>query len=149
MTKTPEQWREELYDALRSDKYQKALGVLKGSGDNCYCLLGLMCEISGLGSWVKKEYHGWSYVLSTSDPYDEYSVCRAPIEVLDLFGVQYHRNATTPRHSTGKLRELIPTLSPRRYIAYLSDLSDHDGGRAFPFPKIADVLEEQYKDRHP
>jgi hypothetical protein len=37
--------------ALRSGKYTQGFGRLR-SGDDCYCCLGVLCDVAGDGCWV-------------------------------------------------------------------------------------------------
>jgi hypothetical protein len=45
---------EKWLEALRSQKYKKVRGALR-VGD-CYCALGVLCDISELGSWEQDPY---------------------------------------------------------------------------------------------
>lgn len=42
-------------EALRSGKYAQAVGRLRDD-ENCYCCLGVLCDISGLGLWGGNSY---------------------------------------------------------------------------------------------
>lgn len=67
---------QQLIDALRSGDYGQEKGVLK-SGNNCYCLLGLACEVSHLGD-------GWdgSEFLFMGERFYSY----LPLAVVDYYG---------------------------------------------------------------
>lgn len=41
-------------DALRSGKYKQARGRLKT--DDGYCCLGVLCDVSGSGTWARPKY---------------------------------------------------------------------------------------------
>jgi hypothetical protein len=55
--------------ALRSGQYQQARGRLRY--DDRYCCLGVLCDISGQGSWSKSEYGAWLYSLPGGPTYGE------------------------------------------------------------------------------
>ena len=49
--------------ALRSGKYKQGTGQLR-TEDDCYCCLGVLCDISGVGQWVRSEHDSgeqWAY----------------------------------------------------------------------------------------
>lgn len=56
--------RKQLIDALRSGKYQHFTGALR-CGD-CFCALGVLCDISNLGNWRQGRYVVNDTVRSTS-----------------------------------------------------------------------------------
>jgi hypothetical protein len=54
----------ELVEALRSGKYKQARGALRDRQD-CYCVLGVACDLSGVGVWNSDPK--WWYYLSDKD----------------------------------------------------------------------------------
>lgn len=57
--------------ALRSGEYKQGRGKLR-SEDDCYCSLGVCCDVSGEGEWVRKpdsEGNGyWAYCYRDEAP---------------------------------------------------------------------------------
>jgi hypothetical protein len=53
----------ELVAALRSGRYTKTTGRLRR--DNCYCVEGVACDVSGLGCWCR-DYSAFAYVTEHS-----------------------------------------------------------------------------------
>ena len=47
--------RKKWIEALRSGNYQQGRGMLKGPLG--YCCLGVLCEISGMGTWFDSYYY--------------------------------------------------------------------------------------------
>jgi hypothetical protein len=45
-------YREQWLTALRSGEYKQGRGRLRKSDDS-YCCLGVLCDISGKGTWIK------------------------------------------------------------------------------------------------
>lgn len=42
--------------ALRSGDYKQGRGVLR-SPDESFCCLGVLCDISGMGQWIRRSYY--------------------------------------------------------------------------------------------
>lgn len=63
--------------ALESGKYEQTTGVLKDHVG--YCCLGVLCDISGLGTFGESDTEYPVYTL----PNDNFSNCSLPFEVLD------------------------------------------------------------------
>lgn len=75
---TPQQ--EALIAALRSDRYVQGRDQLRSSdvsGKPCLCILGVACEVSGLGKWDKRPGESWNYELDDGRSY----VSAAPLSV--------------------------------------------------------------------
>ena len=71
-------------EALRSDKYKKECGRLRG--EIGYCIQGVMCDVSGLGSWKRGSGHGgYWYVLNGVEDVCNYFY--APWEVVQHYGI--------------------------------------------------------------
>lgn len=52
-------------EALRSGRYKQGRLQLR-TDDDCYCCLGVLCEVSGKGQWVRQPVNGsdsecWAY----------------------------------------------------------------------------------------
>jgi len=61
---TPQQ--EALIAALRSDRYVQGRDQLRSpdvDGKPCCCILGVACDVSGLGKWEKRPGESWAYWL--------------------------------------------------------------------------------------
>ncbi len=119
---TPEQKENclELIRALRSGKYEKISGHLHNTDTNQFCVMGLACELSNLGSWRKFSHrHDYSeYVIPNTD--DQVHVCIVPHKVsYDHYGF------------TDEFRSRLVTLN--------------DFGRSFE--EIADEI-EKYMRKH-
>jgi hypothetical protein len=109
--------------ALRSGNYQQTDGQLH-DGDGCYCCLGVLCDISGLGQWVQVFGEQVEYAVGTASANDI-----PPRAVLDWAGF--------PPGSSAINR--IPTVSIDEDD---NPLHDHnDAGKSFA--EIADAIEAQ------
>ncbi|MDM0024118.1 hypothetical protein [Variovorax saccharolyticus] len=112
--------------ALRSGKYEQAHGELRGD-ENAFCCLGVLCEISGVGSW--------GYDSETGLPEKAYCAGTAfendlpPHAVLDWAG--FSAGAAIARR--------IPKVTIGGDEEVLHD--HNDGGRTFA--EIADAIEAQ------
>jgi hypothetical protein len=104
-------------DALRSRKYPQGHGALKT--EEGYCCWGLLCEISGLGSWVYGN-DGTFYVVG-----DERGDAYIPNPVADWAGIERYN----PR-----LQYFSAALDPHRGLAQYND-------NYYSFDDIADMID--------
>ena len=85
---TPEEQarnRKKWIEALESGDYTQARGYLRNG--NSYCCLGVACDISGMGKWLKvndEEGHNY-YVYQMDEVNHESSIL--PKEVADWLGI--------------------------------------------------------------
>lgn len=107
--------------ALRSGKYWQSRGSLKGFRG--YCCLGVLCDISGLGSWEKKD--GNRVYIPGGDKGD-YAIL--PEMVRKWAGL---------KESDGTIR-----LAGARSKTTLADMNDHERKN---FQQIADVIEKNWR----
>ena len=78
--------REQLVEALRSGRYSQGGSVLKHKnpdGAIQYCVMGVACEESGLGTWLKYPNHGGPYLFTLGD---QTSLVNPPNEVSNYYG---------------------------------------------------------------
>jgi hypothetical protein len=81
MTSTQKEHVIELISALRSGKYKQGIGMLR-PGDDCYCCLGVACDISKLFRWRPLD---GEYVYGGVDE-EDYSLL--PETVMEHYGFQ-------------------------------------------------------------
>lgn len=74
------QVRKQLIDALKSGKYKWTEGRLRQ--DDCFCVLGVLCDISGLGTWSDDE----SYIVEGDD---DPLFCTPPLAVTRWAGLAH------------------------------------------------------------
>ena len=78
--------REQLVEALRSGRYSQGGSVLKHEnpdGTMWHCVMGVACEESGLGQWLKYPHHGGPYLFTLGD---QTSLVNPPGEVRNYYG---------------------------------------------------------------
>lgn len=49
-------------EALRSGEYKQGRKALRDKG-NCWCCLGVLCDVSGMGHWIEDKYFDWDYAV--------------------------------------------------------------------------------------
>lgn len=101
--------------ALRSREYKQAVGRLRT--DSGYCCLGVACDISNLGMWLKGEGEFIYITLSNNNG------LHLPPEVQKAMGIKNGIPFIDFQDTAGRV--------------FLSDLND-DG---FTFEQIADIIE--------
>ncbi len=73
--------------ALESGHYEQAEGLLRGDPDGeepgGYCCVGVACDISGQGRWMKSDQDEWNYVTT-----EGYSPTTAPPSVVEWLGLK-------------------------------------------------------------
>lgn len=109
--------------ALRSGKYEQTYTLLHDGG-GCYCCLGVLCDISGLGQWVERPDGAPEYVVGAFSADDI-----PPHAVLDWAGFE----------AGPKTILRIPSVSIDDVDNQLHD--HNDAGRSFA--AIADAIEAQ------
>lgn len=60
--------------ALRSGEYKQGTDMLR-TDDNCYCCLGVLCDIGGRGKWEWKGYGRWFYEVGDESDSGELPDC--------------------------------------------------------------------------
>lgn len=129
------EWRNKWVSALRSGNYGQATNALKKH--NNFCCLGVLCDISGEGTFGKRNSDAVADYFNSGD-----SSCSSfpPHKVCDLVGLSYS-NA-----HIGHLDDIKDLLTPeelqllhvyRKQSISLSLLND----AGFPFERIADIIE--------
>jgi hypothetical protein len=107
--------------ALRSGDYLQTQGALHK--DDGYCCLGVVCEISKLGEWVRAEFHE-----VVEDPHYTYQI-------------GYEAEHT---HLPEPVREWLGVNSPNPLIkGNLHSIAANDS-QGLSFNEIADLLEDYY-----
>ena len=101
---TPQQQAEHratLCEALRSGQYnQTDLNLRRRtSQDNVYyCVMGVACDVSGLGEWVKTVDSEaiYTYIVDSTDGLNSFERPSAypPYVVTDYYGLNLHRYST-------------------------------------------------------
>lgn len=59
------EWKEPWVAALRSGNFAQAKEVLRDPTSNSFCCLGVLCDISNLGTW-----HGSAFELTFPEPFE-------------------------------------------------------------------------------
>lgn len=114
-------WADKWVKALRSGKYKQTTGRLNRIGN--YCCLGVLCDISKLGTWVQPQNNiGWLEYKST-DEFD--AAVFLPDSVQKLTGMY----SICGSDNKSKLS--------------LMDLNDE---KKWSFKKIAAYIEKNYKN---
>ena len=111
---TAKEWRRKWVEALRSGKYKQTTGTLRDRDG--FCCLGVLCDISKTGEWVKDD-GGWRYEGYTD-------VLPKPVQ--QLVGLRA-QNGNISRSTEPELEGL-------------SEMNDADGKS---FAEIADVIEAE------
>jgi hypothetical protein len=124
MTITVETWCE----ALESGKYKQGSGQLRD--DDCFCCLGVLCDLSGAGKWDGDKYVVGSLV---EDSIPQQSVCK-------LIGLWSNTGEFTFADLPDNLQMEIRDYYQDSY-GELTDLNDH----GVPFPLIAKVIRARPK----
>ena len=85
-------------EALRSGEYRQAQGILKDVSGSAYCCLGVLCEISGIGSFEDSEYClELTPEQQAEYDYDEemaYAEGELSLPMLDSFGLNSTQQST-------------------------------------------------------
>lgn len=113
-------------EALRSGRYQYGKGVLR-SKSNKYCSLGVLCDISGLGSWtvIKGNY----YVFKDHEG-----------DCVDAGLSEYIMYNLGVNDSLGGFNVVFHKVS--KHIGSLAEANDSD----FDFDESANFIENNYKE---
>lgn len=109
-------------EALRSGQYQQGTGALRAEGGG-YCCLGVLCDLSKLGTWSGTRYctttEPWTYVL--------------PSEVR-LWAGMYTNEADLGKGE-------VPYRMAENEIYTLAAAND----KGFTFTEIADYIERNWE----
>lgn len=89
LTKTQIAARKQWVKALRSGKYQQAIGRLRRDGG--YCCLGVACDVSGLGWWEGGGAFGADFYRTKSGEAEGWSL---PYEAINRLGFDRNDEAT-------------------------------------------------------
>ena len=132
-------------DTLRNsgDRYPKGDKVIRDIND-CYCVMGVACDISKLGQWQyyqrsesQKDYLKECYIYSTGDTRDDWHYGALPTSVFEWYG--FHFADTSPYVNDNNVLVIDPNDSTALVnISYLNDIY------GFTFAQIADTLELSY-----
>lgn len=115
-----------LLTAARSGEYEQTKCQLRDSRKpNCYCFLGLACEISGLGKWLDESD---SYYLPNHD--HQISQTRLTYTVAAWYGFRDSDPVINFPDNEGNEVNII--------ISRLNDVYDYS------FKEIADLIEKQF-----
>ena len=154
--------RSDWVKALRSGKYKRAVGQLHDADGN-YCVLGVACDISGLGEWTT------DFELPETCPYDcTEGTCDC---TLDSGGFMYHvktnesyRRRNFVGYTSGGYEDLPTEVSyyygiskdgslgvpipdeEQNNLAYLNDMLNERGEIVYTFDKLADLIEKEKYD---
>ena len=100
-------------EALRSGEYKQGKSQLK-TNDGSYCCLGVLCDISKLGEWVRGGYH-----VNDMD----YASAFLPEAVKEWAGI----NSEDPSYGNGI----------EDHLSYRND-------KGMTFAEIADIIEQNF-----
>jgi hypothetical protein len=98
--------------ALRSGKYKQGQCALRYRGR--FCVLGVACDVSGLGEWRGRDFDLDEYAVRDGDA----SPVVMPLEVADWYGV-----ASSPAVKTTRGCEFLTTLNDAFGLTF-SELAD-------------------------
>ena len=120
-----EQWAAE----LRSGKYKQGAAYLKY--ENCYCCLGVLCEISNISNFEETSFEDVDRIDA-----DEYFGCNTelPNEVMEWSGM---------RNEVGDFLD-VAIKSELRLNKYTSLTAANDSGVSFL--EIADFIEKHWEE---
>ena len=104
-------------NALRSGKYTQYKGKLTNVDTTAFCCLGVACDISNLGTWIKLDNEKTCVYSTKSENYGH--IGELPTEVQEWLGL----STSTGNHS----------------ISNLADLNDE----GITFTEIADIIESE------
>lgn len=113
-------------EALRSGKYEQGIGRLKDY-DGKYCCLGVLCDLSGLGTWMENSFSDPAFYITGKFSSESYTL---PDEVVEWAGLDSHdpevAGLTLSKHNDGD-----------------GTHGDEEGERGNKsFSQIADLIEE-------
>lgn len=136
--------KEKWLAALRSGKYKQGKTVLR-SQDDCYCCLGVLCDIQDSGQWVPIDHpkDGACYVYSQDGELNQFDFTIGsevlPAFVADNIGI---RSVNPIVQMTSALQEILSKKGPvyTRDMAALSVLND----AGCSFEELANIIEEQF-----
>lgn len=117
----------ELVEVLRSGKYKQAFTRMRGKG-NCFCLAGLMCELSELGTWDGNDKSSNRNFLLHGEK--DVWRCAPPRKVINHFG--FHTKDLTSEY---------PKIFIDGNFKAVIEINDID---KLSFNAIADLIEQTY-----
>ena len=127
--------RERWIEALRSGEYERTISMLRHES-NKFCCLGVLCDISNVGTWKPAEDKGYYRYVIDSAKFSAY----LPYMIVDSIGAA---GATVPfdieKISNVTLKEEIYSIPGVTDSCSLSTLNDS----GFTFEQIADLLENE------
>lgn len=134
--------------ALRSGKYTKTTGILRevdeeGSGDYHFCCLGVLCDITGKGSWRQ---------INTYEADNDSSSLWLPTPVMQHVGLE---NCDPCVRITEAEKEKFLTYRTEKFADPVGSLAEHEqeelkqnkiklsilNDNGFSFAEIADMIE--------
>lgn len=107
-------------DALKSGKYQQGTGTLRAQHDDKYCCLGVLCEISELGTWDRE---GWEWVWAYKVGEEDENAAVLPAAVQEW----------------AEMKSKAGDLSDETNLA-----RQNDSGKTFS--EIAEIIERHWED---
>jgi hypothetical protein len=139
MTLTVESWIE----ALESGKYQQGTGQLR-NGD-CFCCLGVACDLSDAGQWKHVGYVGSDSQTNHYLAAGKYHDSLPPCAVVKLVGLNTDQGDFEPESLPSDLAKELAAVCKIQGVneipGCLTELND-DG---VPFPLIAKVIRARPK----
>ena len=125
-------------DALRSGQFKQGTGTLRNSDDE-YCCLGVLCQLSELGTWKARDTGSLEYIINNQQ---NTSTSYLPKEVATLLNLPeefiyaYADSAVDIQLPS----ELLTLKDAGRDFEKLSDLND----TGITFPIIASLIENAF-----
>ena len=129
--------RRRLVDELRTGFYQQATGTLrapvpvqpKGRSAYAYCIMGVACDVSGLGSWARLNDEGHRYITGMNE---------SAGGMLNRTLCEYYGFAT----EQGVYQETVKLSSDEEPVSdWTSLIAKSDLG--MPLTELADVIEDE------
>ena len=121
-----------LIDALNLGEYQQAWGALREG--NCYCIGGVMCDISNMGEWKSVTGARYSFVLREQSYCPDSTHCPppkgiyiVPSQVQEFYGVT--------KDVASVLMEANDLLAPFKVIATALEWYAEDDGEGKKWAK--------------
>ena len=112
-------------NALRSDKYHQCIEKLKNQTG--FSVLGVLCDVSGLGKWNNDNSYLGSFVTLPSKIRNKENLLFDPLISIELLTLAEHIKLIQMKN-----------YSPEEFSVPISILNDC----GFSFKRLADIIEE-------
>lgn len=131
-------------EALKSDRFNKGKNTMRDI-NNCYCVMGVACEISGTGTWQENDSiidsvnkrHPYKYVSNIDKSDFQYGAL--PRCVLEHYGLHLADCSPYVMESCVLVKE-----NKYRGLTNISNLNDIED---YSFSAIADTIRDTYLNK--